>query len=129
MMKMREILFRGKWGKQWLYGDLTHSSTKETMYIDNYISFPFQVAPETVGQFTGLTDKNGNKIFEGNIVTFDKEYGGETKEKGTVYWCDGAFWVENVQDEEGYGLFGALAKYQIEIIGNIHDNPELLKEK
>lgn len=124
---MREILFRGKWGRTWLCGDLQHSSTKKDMYIDNYTSFPFQVPPETVGQYTGLTDKNGNMIFEGDIVTYDKEYGGETREKGTVYWCDGAFWVENVRDEEDVGLLGVCVNYQLEIIGNIHDNPELIR--
>lgn len=111
----------------------------------------WMVDPATVGQYTGLYDATkwealseseqeewlethtadewkGRKIFEGDIVTYDKEYGGETREKGVVYWCDGAFWVENVQDEEGYGLLGVLVKYHLEVIGNIHDNPELLEE-
>lgn len=128
---MSEILFRGKTIKdgKWVYGvPMQHvfgdfqilSGRVGAMCIDT-------VASETIGQYTGLYDMDGNKIFEGDIVTYDKEYGGETREKGTVYWCDGAFWVENVQDEEGYGLLGALVKYQLEIIGNIHDNPELLK--
>ena len=139
---MREILFRGKrtdngeWVKG-IYYPVEHTGFSIPGGIDYYIitrrpggcKSQIQVIPETIGQYTGLTDKNGNKIFEGDIVTYDKytEDGGETREKGTVYWCDGAFWVENVQDEEDGGSIGALVVYQLEIIGNIYDNFELLE--
>ena len=144
---MREILFRGKrkehdffgLGGEWVYGIpiKTHIGTfmcfeENPHYCNQYgymeIEEISKVIPETVGAFTGLTDKNGVKIFEGDIVTYNKEYGGKTREKGTVYWCDGAFLVENVQDEEDCGLLGALGKYQLEVIGNVHDNFELLEE-
>lgn len=137
---MREILFRGKRvnNGEWvegIYYPVKYSGFSIPGGTDyNILTYPSgggeiqaQVISETIGQYTGLTDKNGVKIFEGDIVTYNKEYGGETREKGTVYWCDGAFWVENVQDEEGYGLLGALVKYQLEVIGNVHDNPELLE--
>ena len=138
-MEMREILFRGKRvdNGERVYGTYGRHTSFDAMIIDRpyldsngdltALNF-WTVNPETVGQFTGLTDKNGVKIFEGDIVAYNKEYGGETREKGTVYWCDGAFWVENVQDEEDCGLLGALVKYQLEVIGNVHDNFELLEE-
>lgn len=141
---MREILFRGKRvdNGEWISGSILSfddggkvilSSTakvfKEHGTTTICCNECYDVYPETVGQYTGLTDKNGVKIFEGDIVAYNKEYGGETREKGTVYWCDGAFWVENVQDEEDYSLLGALVKYRLEIISNIHDNPGLLEEK
>lgn len=124
---MREILFRGKRvdNREWVQGLHIDGILGEVSKIEFYDGLTdceiAEVIPETVGQFTGLTDKNGNKIFEGDIVTYDKEDGGETREKGTVYWCYGAFWVENVQDEEDSGLLGVFVNHQLEIIGNIHD--------
>ena len=76
------------------------------------------VIPETIGQYTGLTDKNGKKIFEGDIVAFG-EY------RYTVEWK---------QDRIGYGYTETADRMlecdgeHCEVIGNIHDNPELLKE-
>lgn len=125
---MREIWFRGKWGRTWIYGNLQHSSTKETMYIDNYTSFPFQVIPETVGQFTGLTDKNGNKIFEGDIVKAKWRYLSNTDTVIGVVKYDNADFI--LETDEHYLFFeDNIFSYECEVIGNIHDNPELLNEK
>jgi len=120
---MRDIEFRGKniATRKWKYGSLLktkHISTGQDLY--KIISYEpgneTDVIPETVGQFTGLTDKNGVKVFEGDIVLY----------KGMnclVRW-----------DTEKSGYFIGEEKYwmmndtTIEVIGNIHDNPELLKE-
>ena len=136
-MEMREILFRGKRvdNGEWVEGFYVVIAGENHYIFTGRIDLTqgsigceyFKVDSKTVCRYTGLTDKNGVKIFEGDIVTYNKEYGGKTREKGTVYWCDGAFGVENVQDEEDCGLLGALVKYQLEIIGNIHDNPGLLE--
>lgn len=126
---MREILFRGRrsWGnKKWVEGDLLHgycdhvSITKRLMGIETW-----QVEPETVGQYTGLCDKNGKKIFEGDIC---KAYIciADTVEKeviGTICFEDGTFEFKCEHDNVYiYPLLEVL-----EVIGNIYDNPELLK--
>lgn len=136
---IREILFRGKRtdNGEWTTGYYVVVAAEIHYIFTGRVNIEqkckincecFEVDPETVGKYTNLTDKNGTKIFEGDIVTYDKEYGEEPREKGVVYWCDGSFWVENVRDEEDVGLLGVRANYQLEVIGNKHDNPELLEE-
>ena len=120
---MREILFRGKdiYGK-WLYGDLINL-TEDLKQICNHsqLEHAHGVDPETIGQYTGLTDKNGTKIFEGDIL----------KTKCGIYvcfWddCNFEFGIKN--NKEGYGIAYMPLK-DLKVIGNIHDNPELLKER
>ena len=78
-----------------------------------------EVIPETVGQYTGVTDKNDTKIFEGDIVTMPSYHGG--KHKTVVYFKNGKFAV----DGSNYS-FKDICPRNMEVIGNIHDNPELL---
>lgn len=118
----REILFRGKRvdSSEWFEGSywLSRSAVRETTYITDGYGNLFRVIPETVGQFTGLTDKNDAKIFEGDILKFRSGiYSVEwDNEHSKFLQRDGQFSRE---------LHIWIAKS--EIVGNIHDNPELLK--
>ena len=118
----REILFRGKRvdSSEWFEGSywLSRSAVRETTYITDGYGNLFCVIPETVGQYTGLNDKNNVKIFEGDILKFRSGiYSVEwDNEHSKFLQRDGQFSRE---------LHFWIAKS--EIVGNIHDNPELLK--
>lgn len=144
---MREILFRGKTEKgEWVYGDLLHPDNCGNGYsIEDFTKEKnncFDVIPETVGQYTGLTDKNGKRIFEGDIVKILytdwisqpledtrslEEYLDSLTKKGVVdfapyvgwYLKNGKYDLSIISGTHGY----------IEVIGNIHDNPELIGGK
>ena len=131
---MREILFRGKRidNGEWVFGsllawrdgdtDICCHNSDNNGEMDKVI-----VRPETVGQFTGLTDKNGKKIFEGDILRFSytgKNHGVEGTE--AVVFKSGKFGVEWGWHKELVALDG-FANTTIEVIGNIHDNPDLLE--
>ena len=96
---MREILFRGKRkdNGEWFQGDLLHDKTgafvccEEKDYEEHY------VLPETVGQFTGLTDKNGKKIFEGDTITWETTDGDKVFNK--ILFEDGCFVAETNGEE------------------------------
>ena len=140
---MREILFRGKTPSQdkyfddgeWVQGFYTRFNGEEHRIYSGYAEtdcgdyYPdwCNVRPETVGQYTGLTDKNGKKIFEGDIVEgldFTAEDGGY----GVVTFDDGAFEIVGSCDNNIVGTFHEnYYGKDFEVIGNIHDNPELLK--
>ena len=138
---IRTILFRGKRidNGEWVEGDLIHSRTACQMWINTHniecakhtFIQPVEVIPESVGQYTGLTDKNGVKVFEGDVVNFeDADCGFEGyhddvfTNSGTVEYDDGAmmYYFTNRCTVDMDDLTGA----DIEVIGNIHDNPKLL---
>ena len=139
---MREILFRGKRTNdyEWIEGSLC---TTIDFYTISYFDFEGyyieeKVIPETVGQYTGLTDKNGKKIFEGDMIKpFDDEIDKMVVEfrHGQFLLClygERGYMAEYGWEESGnYDCFEAepLSSYgdDIEVIGNIHDNSELLK--
>ena len=123
---MREILFRGKAGAKWIYGDLWHlKDGRVTIRKDGEI-FPYEVIPETVGQYTGLTDKNGKKIFEGDIVGHYSNYR-KKYDIGTVKYGD--FNCSCCQGEYGWFFENEDIREHssCDVLGNIYDNPELLK--
>ena len=137
----RKIKFRGRTPKgEWLYGDL-HQWNDGTVCIgvnneywdddgvqsSDYLKIP-EVNPDTVGQFTGLHDSNGKEIYEGDIVRFNQKFLIENILRVSYeYSHRGGF---SLCTKEGYyGMFGDawLEPFYCEVIGNVHDNPELLK--
>lgn len=157
---MRKILFRGKRkdNGEWVEGHYVRYgyTGKEKDYIvpvyasDLYALYAVEVIPETVGQYTGLTDKNGTKIFEGDII----RYADYDEYRCYIESLDCAERNENMDfcqmwtvDEIVYGIkigypafdlnshdfesnglsvLNESGQYYYEVIGNIHDNPELL---
>ena len=139
---MREILFRGKRvdNGEWAYGayyglcrmtnkaggfeyeHLMRQSNNEPLYM---------VDAETVGQYTGLTDKNGKRIFEGDICkTYFESYTHSWEEVGVVTEFCGAYGIESADRKHFRAFINELVYTRShEVIGNIHDNPELLEEE
>jgi uncharacterized phage protein (TIGR01671 family) len=123
---MREIYFRGKTPKgEWVCGDLLRF-----MYLDKHIIWQSNsgnaVIPETVGQFTGLTDKNGKWIFEGDIVD-ERPPMNKHGFRGFVAWDeDRGLWRLVFKDNPEYLAVLGTYSNSYKVIGNIHDNPELL---
>ena len=119
---MRAIKFRGKSlrGGEWYYGNLYDKDTKGNTHICTTQCGCLCIDPETVGQFTGLRDKQGREIYEGDIVRYSDESDDDYPRHGvvdSVVFEDGCFWPVSeswARDKE--------------VIGNIHDNPELLKK-
>lgn len=116
---MREILFRGKrkpWDG-WCEGFLVKTGDHFRISTQNDM-ISFGVYPETVGQYTGMTDKNGVKIFEGDIL--NALYSNEI---GDCYSAENI--VVNMED---YNLMWSIEhSNEVIVVGNIHDNPELLE--
>ena len=130
---MREILFRGKdkFDGLWYVGSLSHDTKYGNCFIEVSVhqGIAKEVIPETVGQYTGLTDKNGTKIFEGDILSEHlDELFPEEESRYPVVWNDYGWHIqcgnESFETLEQWWV----SKY-LEVIGNVHDNPELLEGK
>ena len=135
---MREIKFRGRRidNGKWVYGVPVESingrvymivgATEDAVNTKNDVDFIFiEVEPDTIGQYTGLKDKNGCEIFEGDIISYrSKNY--------QVVWDRYRFklklfyqaWMDYPDD-----AFSELSGEDMAVIGNIYDNPELLEAK
>ena len=119
---MREILFRGKRcdNGEWFYGDVRHDYDGTPKCISDYCGAN-PVDPATVGQYTGMKDKNDERIFEGDILRIVLTDG---HEDGPIVWSDiDARYHFESPDGCSYGI---CEWNDLEVIGNIHDNPELL---
>ena len=140
---MREILFRGQTRRKgekvtiggtpvpsnWVYGGVAYTKP------DTYSSIIYQAEPEihkypvyadTVGQYIGITDKNGTKIFEGDIIRItddDDVYIVEYNDEEAIFEATGQF------NCICYNFSSDLFRSDVEVIGNIYDNPELMEEK
>lgn len=121
---MRKILFRGKRvdNGEWVYGLLCRVGDTYANIVEKRTEVMCTVLTNTVGQFTGMTDKNGKNIFEGDIV---KQRGFLNNYYSSVCYAAGRFLVRDYETLLPTAL-GGISRYKIEVIGNIHDNPKLL---
>lgn len=126
---MREIKFRGKSVRDnvWVFGDLITvvGGTDIRVYSSksDLDAYHVPVTPGTVGQFTGLRDADGRKIYEGDLLEVLPTVYDECKDfKFPVFYHKGAFIVTGGIELGDFLTFG-----KVTIIGNIHDNPELLE--
>lgn len=148
---MREILFRGKRNDtgEWIFGSIVHQTDYygdkcdrwfilEGNYTNDYdIDYPIEVQKETVGQFTGLLDKNGTKIFEGDVLDMsiigpDHSLNAVSIEHGAVGFFP-LYPEEEAEEDRRWRSFWKDDEQEFwsdeyfTVIGNIHDNPELLE--
>lgn len=132
---MREILFRGKRvdNGEWVEGFV--SIDGDNAVIHTKVAY-YRVHSETVGQFTGLLDKNGKRIFEGDVlelgsaafgfVSVSDGDGNPAKYRVTNSGCDFVLFRADIKLEWGRLSRVKELSWYCEIIGNIHDNPEIL---
>jgi uncharacterized phage protein (TIGR01671 family) len=132
----REIEFRGKRvdNSEWVYGDLTGGDTIHTKapWVDSgtYEWWGYEVIEESIGQYTGLKDKNRKKIFEGDVVQItDVSLGEPYTSSSEIIWGQKGSWhpsgtyCENLSEY----ITSISGKNNSTVIGNIHEHPELLK--
>lgn len=148
---MRKNEYRGKRtdGKGWVYGDLINHSEKEKIILEqnngqwDILESGYKVIPETVGQLTGLEDKNGKKIYDGDVI---EDYRGKLVVcyvQYTAMFCGVDCSKPSIDDSRGQGrtpyeifldnescvefdfVVGITGKPVV--IGNIHDNPDLIE--
>ena len=130
---MRVILFRGKRidNGEWKCGSYVHQYGCHEIFLEScegeYGYDRYHVVPETVGQFTGLTDNNGKWIFEGDILEHHVQ-GDIIVNRGVVNWDEkNARWAHQLNTMNP--CFYMHNPKTVEVIGNIHDNPELIGER
>lgn len=126
---MRDIWFRGqRFDGVWVEGYFFAKPILEKYFIicgENQ----WMVKPETVGQYTDMRDKNGNKIFEGDIVILDEDVKKAFNvDDGEVRYGWGGFYIKEFSSLNSLNVLASyVCLLRGEVIGNIHDNPELLE--
>ena len=128
---MREIKFRGKdiINAKWLFGDFVRdkSMTRTAILVNEADSYDeCEVNPESIGQYTGMKDKNGKEIYEGDIVRYRDPDFDEFAIGEVIYYSVTCSFVVAKDILE---ITALLSMCEYEVIGNIHDNPDLLKTK
>lgn len=126
---MREIKFRGRRtdNGEWVYGDLVHTGTDAIAILESgapCLEAVTDVVPESVGQFTGLYDKNGKEVYERDIVEIDGAIKGIVRYNARHCRYEMATVCEPLENER-IPLGRSIDDW--EVIGNIHANPKLLK--
>ncbi len=151
---MREIKFRGKtFDGEWVYGTVAYSINNRNIRIVKYLDIDYrrwenpvlhysaEVKPETIGQYTGLKDKNGKEIYEGDIIGYKNSKTGEiAKNRFVVEFIKDRWYLIDINQKSpfnrGNGLYSDLkdlsedfesCDYTFCVISNKHDKPELLK--
>lgn len=134
----RIIKFRGKsiFGGEWLYGCLVNMEHNRFSILPEINKMPrckciadYEIHNTTIGQFTGMKDKNGKEIYEGDILGAKGKVIGWVK-GGVRGYCYDVVYINHPAGESRWTLYSTVKDdypEQIEVIGNIYDNPELLK--
>lgn len=141
----REIKFRGKLmeDNEWNFGDLREKNGKSYIFPKGELTFKhfaYEVFPDTVGQYTGLKDKNGVEIYEGDVLRTEglKYINGRIAQSidiSEVVWCEDSCDFSAVEqkaiiagkEKQQMGIFYMMPdSEECEVIGNIYDNPELI---
>jgi len=147
-MNMRNIKFRGKDIKtgKWIYGDLVNVCNSKNEYVigikntpchvnnKKFDLIPDVVIPETVGEYTGLKDKHGKEVYEGDILNIKTSYKNNMLDKRfqnktivIIKFKNGSFVDDNTSTSLAEKIYFTGGKTNYEIIGNICENPELLE--
>lgn len=147
---MRKISFRGKCydDGEWIFGSLLDNDiivTKGAVEVDedyvNIVDEWSSVLPETIGQYTGLKDKNGKRIFEGDIIVSEEypfSHDGDIHYVGTVEWIYSSWqYIMHCVSNSIRGISNGINDFldngdettRFQVIGNIHDDIELLSRK